>query len=431
MKRTKGKPAVVKFAKYSESRDPEKYYYSMLRLFLPHYHEEQLKPPTFVSYQEFYERGSVVLTDGELPKQVKCIVDENKARFDCASNQLTQAFELLQTHGPLQDAWSLVAPQTEQDRLDELADIIDQSDIGNDGIPELNDSATPSTSLCSVELTSEATIQPLLMLMNTKQKEVFYSVRQWALEKAHSKGKQPFFLHVTGGAGVGKSLLIKCIYYEITKILKDRSNPQDPSVLLTAPTGTAAFTVGGYTIHSALKVPRKLPNCPSEIKDLAPDQANTLQVKLSNLQLLIIDEVSMVNRRVFHCIHKRLRQIKRIPISDKTAYFGNVAILAVGDMYQLPPVKAHPLVIRDQKQSIDMWHDLFTLVELDEIMRQKHDQTFAEALNRLRTHKKKVTLSTLQMNCSFKPETTVMIFHLMLFMYLLQMHRRIITTTTC
>ena len=170
--------------------------------------------------------------------------------------------------------------------------------------------------------------------------------------------------------------------------MKDRSNPQDPSVLLTAPTGTAAFTVGGYTIHSALKVPRKLPSCPSEMKDLAPDQANTLQVKLANLQLLIIDEVSMVNRRVFHCIHKRLRQIKRIPISDKTAYFGNVAILAVGDMYQLLPVKAHPLVIPDQKQGIDMWHDLFTLVELDEIMRQKHDQTFAEALNRLRTHKK-------------------------------------------
>jgi DNA replication protein DnaC/predicted peroxiredoxin len=391
LKRTRGKPAIIRYAKYSETRDPEKYFYSMLRLFLPHYTEEQLKPPTFDSYENFYKTGSVALTPGENPVPVKFIVDENKAKFDHGGEQLTEAFNQLKTHGPLEDAWSLVAPQTEQNRIDaedEIAQTIDEIELGADGVVELKEAPTKIVSLCSVELTKEAAIQPMLKHMNEKQKKIFYSIRQWALDKVNGNNPDPIFLHISGGGGVGKSHLIKCIYYCITHLLKDKNNPDDPSVLLTAPTGTAAFTVGGFTVHSALKIPLKLPKQASEIKNLGPDQLNSLQAKLSNLQLLIIDEISMVNRRVLHCIHKRLKQVKRISMNDKTAYFGNVSVLAVGDMYQLPPVKACSLIVPNREEGIDLWHDLFKIVELDEIMRQKDDQTFAKLLNRMRTHQK-------------------------------------------
>ena len=68
---------------------------------------------------------------------------------------------------------------------------------------------------------------------------------------------------------------------------------------------------------------------------------NTLRAKLSKLVLLIIDEVSMVGANMLLEIHKRLQQIKAVL---PHVMFGGVSILAVGDLYQLPPV-GQPLLI--------------------------------------------------------------------------------------
>ena len=59
-------------------------------------------------------------------------------------------------------------------------------------------------------------------------------------------------------------------------------------------------------------------------------------VGVANRQLLIIDEVSMVGSNFLLDIHKRLTEIKGVV--DDSVLFGNVCILAVGDLYQLPPV---------------------------------------------------------------------------------------------
>ena len=73
---------------------------------------------------------------------------------------------------------------------------------------------------------------------------------------------------------------------------------------------------------------------------LSHDRLNTLRSKLSKLTLVIIDEVSMVGSNMLLEIHKRLQQIKGV--SDDIT-FGGVSILAVGDLYQLPPVAQAPL----------------------------------------------------------------------------------------
>ena len=67
---------------------------------------------------------------------------------------------------------------------------------------------------------------------------------------------------------------------------------------------------------------------------LSQDKLNTLRTKLSNLQLLIIDEVSMVGSNMLLQIHKRLQQLKGK--GDETI-FGDVSILAVRDLFQLQP----------------------------------------------------------------------------------------------
>ena len=78
-------------------------------------------------------------------------------------------------------------------------------------------------------------------------------------------------------------------------------------------------------------------------------------------------------------IHKRLQQIKGV-LPDVT--FGGVSILAVGDLYQLPPVGQRPVFscVSDSYAKLyrsgSLWVDEFQMTELDEIMRQKDDSEF-------------------------------------------------------
>ena len=111
-------------------------------------------------------------------------------------------------------------------------------------------------------------------------------------------------MFVTGGAGTGKSHLIKSIYYEATRLFARMvENPDDVSVLLTAPTGVAAFNINGATIHSAFSIPvnARLPYQP-----LSEDKISTLRNKLQQLNIVIIDEISMVDQKLLCYIHGRL-----------------------------------------------------------------------------------------------------------------------------
>ena len=274
---------------------------------------------------------------------VKQIVEQNRANYEKTNEELQNAWQQLQQNGrSMEDAWGQISPQSELERHDAIDrrlanDDNDDAFLAEEDIPELQDdeNVEPARSLISVELTTDS-VKPLLRSMNENQQKVFYHIRNWCLESAQGKNPDPFFLHVGGGAGTGKSHLIRCIYYEASKILKNRENPNETKVLLTAPTGTAAFSVNGYTINSALKLGKKVT---STYEPLSSKTLDSLQNQLSGLQILIIDEISMVARKVFSYIHGRLKQIKRFPSTDRTAYFGKVCILAVGDFYQLPPVK--------------------------------------------------------------------------------------------
>ena len=88
-------------------------------------------------------------------------------------------------------------------------------------------------------------------------------------------------------------------------------------------------------------------------------------------------------------IHKRLTQIKGV--SDDIM-FGGVSILAVGDLYQLPPVGQAPLFnpVSDCYAQLygsgSLWVDSFLMIELTEVMRQRADSAFSELLCRVRTN---------------------------------------------
>ncbi len=128
-------------------------------------------------------------------------------------------------------------------------------------------------------------------------------------------------LFLTGGAGTGKSYLIK--------ELIDHYKKEYQGVVALGSTGISAVNVGGQTIHSFFVF-----GICSNLQELSKnDRYNKSRIKelsklLKNTDLIIIDEISMVSAELFEMILYRLRQTK---------YEGR--LMVVGDFYQLPPVR--------------------------------------------------------------------------------------------
>ena len=112
--------------------------------------------------------------------------------------------------------------------------------------------------------------------------------------------------------------------------------PDDVPILLTAATGVAAYNINGITIHSAFVLNDRRKSG-TTYYSLGADTLNTLQSQLEQLMVVIIDEISMVGAETLYKIHMRLQEIKRLQYTNSR--FENVTIIAVGDLYQLPPFK--------------------------------------------------------------------------------------------
>ncbi len=400
MKRTRTEPAVVRYPRFSPKKDSEKYFHSLLQLFLPHYEDWQLKPENFTTYEEFYNNGAVKF--GGNVTEVKCIVDANRALFEKESDKMDRAQQLLEQGVNLEDAWAALCPETEKERL-ECVELRKSNVIPNEDDPEFSIPDLVANPQIPYRIESNRAGMSrdealcLLRSLNAQQSAIFYKVRKWCLEKLLGENPEPFHLFVTGGAGTGKSHLIKAIYYESSRLLSQLSdNPDDRSVILTASTGVASFHIGASTVHNALSIGAnvKLPYQP-----LSDDKINSLRVKMGGLQIMIIDEVSMVDHHLLSYVHGRLRQIKQ---TGDYSIFGKVSLVCVGDFYQLPPVKGIPLYV--DPKGVNLWDSNFEIAELTQVVRQQ-DASFAEMLNRLRVHKKKESLSPSDVNMLKQRET--------------------------
>ena len=129
---------------------------------------------------------------------------------------------------------------------------------------------------------------------------------------------------LTGKAGTGKTTFLKT--------LKERTPKR---MIIVAPTGVAAINAGGVTIHSFFQLspgvilPGALENKKGGYYTFSKEKKNILR----GLDLLIIDEISMVRADLLDAIDNRLRQYR-----DRTLPFGGVQLLMIGDLQQLAPV---------------------------------------------------------------------------------------------
>ena len=105
--------------------------------------------------------------------------------------------------------------------------------------------------------------------------------------------------------------------------------------MLLAPTGIAAINIGGTAIHSALGIP--IGNFSSTVPKLGDKMKSAFRGKYSELKAIITDEVSMVSNKRLPFIHQRLVEmfgyLPDVP-------FAGVAVICLGDLYQLLPINA-------------------------------------------------------------------------------------------
>ena len=169
-------------------------------------------------------------------------------------------------------------------------------------------------------------------------------------------------IFLTGSPGTGKSFVLQIIMPKLFH----------KNVGITATTGCAAINVGGTTIHSFFKL-KPDTNVSKHIDKLISTKCDTYK-KIRDLDILIIDEVSMLDSILCNTISAILKACKN---TDKV--FGGIQMIFVGDFFQLPPVTNNFCFLSSS------WIELNPkIIELTELIRQTDDKLFQLILAKLR-----------------------------------------------
>jgi len=179
---------------------------------------------------------------------------------------------------------------------------------------------------------------------------------------------------VTGKAGSGKTTFLKHLIAHTRK-----------RCMIAAPTGVAAINAGGMTLHSLFGIPFG----PISPYDRLENKFTAHKTELLlRLELLVIDEVSMVRPDVLDTVDRKLRWVR-----NEDEPFGGVQVVMFGDLFQLPPVvkKQDRKILEEYYDDFYFFNALvfkrtgFHVAELTKIFRQT-DETFIKILNDIRNY---------------------------------------------
>ncbi len=202
-------------------------------------------------------------------------------------------------------------------------------------------------------------------------------------------------IFLTGKAGTGKTTFLHN--------LKEKTSKR---MIVTAPTGVAAINAGGVTLHSFFQLPFG-PYVPGRENSPLNEQRHfrfSKQKKqiIQSLDLLIIDEISMVRADLLDAVDATLRRLR-----SRQEAFGGVQLLMIGDLRQLSPVAKHEdwQLLRPHYDSVYFFssHALIdtnlVIIELKHIYRQS-DPQFINILNQVRDNRlDKSTRELLNQRC--------------------------------
>jgi ATP-dependent DNA helicase PIF1 len=202
---------------------------------------------------------------------------------------------------------------------------------------------------------NDINVNYLIFIMNLLNEEQKYAL------KCVSEGNN---ILLTGSAGTGKSYTIKYIIEYL--------NNANKKYAITASTGTAAVIIGGQTLHSFLGLGLGTGTVKEILNNILKNKKK--HESILNLEVLIIDEISMIDKDLFEKISLILSIIK-----SNDVYFGNIQIILVGDFCQLAPVKGKYCFLAD------IWNKMnIKIVLLEKLIRHDEDLLFQQILKIVR-----------------------------------------------
>ena len=228
--------------------------------------------------------------------QVQETIRVNEAMFSQNADEIARAYDDLERMGPPENIWNTVAPNAEYQQAqqqdqgtvterkvgpnNELNENVDFSNYTTADRSELH--ARYSAQLGKALMTVRE-YRVMMRSLNNQQLQVVRIHRKWCKDTIIALKRDlpsPVYrIFLSGPGGVGKSHIIKLVYYETMKLLKVLSGHFEPDkllILLTAFTGTAAFGIEGMTVHSALGLSCG-PNNKSQYQLPSSDRLNTLR----------------------------------------------------------------------------------------------------------------------------------------------------------
>ena len=378
--------AVIRYHKPSKTKEPELYFHHLQILYFPWRDERRLLGSDQTYASKFCEH------------KVQAVVERNRENFEPDADAVTEALEFLRNNqgNTTHYSYDCMNDQENADlQSEEQGDSVPNESF-NEQLPKhlVSSSETENNSNLGITMYNQPTeisddeLRECVRSLNKRQRYAYDIIIAWCRSKMKNMNSlkheevKPMYVFITGGAGAGKSHLIQTIYHTVTKTFRHPPmNPELRTVLLMAPTGVAAINIDGTTINTALAIPKETGD---NLRAMSDEKKTQMRMSLADLKLIIIDEISMVANTTLLHIHQRLTEIFG---TSNAHLFAGISILAIGDMYQLPPIRRKPVFANYKNDVFNLYHPwhLFTMIELVDIMRQKNDQPFAGLLNRFRT----------------------------------------------
>ena len=381
--RKRKQEAILCTRRYKIHTEPEKYYHTKLLLYYPWHNEDDIISP-FTTYHESYINKQDIIHQNAEKFNEDCVA------FDVDMNDLENNIP--------QSAWEMVAPNIGQDdtitHLQGFSTLQHEQTEQEDTIDTVcDDNIRNKKDKLSMLYAKAAKRQDMnfqeyckyVCTLNTEQCQIVMYNRVWCKSyinaQRHGEKQEGYRIFLSGPGGTGKSHIVCLIQRDMSKFFKHTVKPDDdqPIVLITAPTGSAAFQIGGSTIHSAFLLHDNFKSKPSW------EKRTQMQLKLEHMMLSITDEISMVGFKQFQSMNETMCTLK----GTNDGNWGDICVLAVGDLYQLPPVGQCPIYMSPQKVHTlndiapNGWEKM-QLHELTQSMRQK-DMKFIKCLNKICT----------------------------------------------
>ena len=419
---------ILRYKRYTTDKDKYNFYRVQILLYVP-WRDEQTEVEC--------GRNQEKIADRFLEQNVIDAIKKNKARFeisDCDNiemlqDEIEQAIFKHNNDEQEREAAKRNAvekflrknhPNKEIDPDDSINDFVTGSQLDVEKLEEIYGYAAVQEDIFEINAAKSENNMPIAtprrmneldynrLMCGLNDKQQIYMMNFVRLIKA----KEPFYHFIRGGAGTGKSFLIKAIFQTLVRLVeknkpkdfinhdkKSKKNSDEASstlnddtplyCLIAAFTAKAAFNVGGDTFVRCFGLQTMQDKSKKGSERMAEDTRNKMLQKYKNVKLIIIEEVSMISSTFMQKANEKIQLI----FNNHEKPFAGIPVICVGDFNQLPPMMGQfifrPTSDNCYHQFADnpLWNPHFKLYELTEIMRVNPAEIeFAKALNVLGEH---------------------------------------------